>query len=185
MLRSMFSGVSGLRSHQTMMDVIGNNIANVNTVGYKSANVIFQDLLSQVIRGAGIADQDPNGAGGTNPAQVGLGVTIAGISSNFTQGASQLTGRATDLSIQGDGFFVVVGGRRAVIDLAEPVHGPGIQQQRGHELRLSGAAVSHHYHVPDARRVKDLHKCYPRIRQMISMYRSIYPSILRSIQSMD
>jgi len=110
MLRSMFSGVSGLRSHQTMMDVIGNDIANVNTVGYKSASVVFQDLLSQTIRGAGVPDQTLNGAGGTNPAQVGLGVTIAGISNNFTQGASQLTGRATDLSIQGDGFFVVRNG---------------------------------------------------------------------------
>src|SRR5205807_4224691 len=107
MLRSMFSGVYGLRSHQTMMDVIGNNIANVNTVGYKSASVVFQDLLSQTIRGAGVPDLALNGAGGTNPTQVGLGVTIAGISNNFTQGASQLTGRATDLSIQGDGFFVV------------------------------------------------------------------------------
>ncbi|HET9770650.1 MAG TPA: flagellar hook protein FlgE [Acidimicrobiia bacterium] len=107
MLRSMFSGVSGLRSHQTMMDVIGNNIANVNTVGYKSASVVFQDLLSQVIRGAGVPDDSADGAGGTNPAAVGLGVTVAGIGNNFTQGASQLTGRATDLSIQGDGFFVV------------------------------------------------------------------------------
>ena len=59
MLRSMFSGVSGLRSHQTMMDVIGNNIANVNTVGYKSATTVFQDLLSQAIRGAGVPDQTP------------------------------------------------------------------------------------------------------------------------------
>jgi len=107
MLRSMFSGVSGLRSHQTMMDVIGNNIANVNTVGYKAGTTVFQDLLSQAIRGAGVPDDSASGAGGTNPAQVGLGVTITGISNNFTQGASQLTGRATDLSIQGDGFFVV------------------------------------------------------------------------------
>ncbi|HVW34219.1 MAG TPA: flagellar hook protein FlgE [Acidimicrobiia bacterium] len=107
MLRSMFSGVSGLRSHQTMMDVIGNNIANVNTVGYKAGSVVFQDLLSQTIRGAGVPGAGLDGAGGTNPAQVGLGVTVAGISNNFTQGASQLTGRATDLSIQGDGFFVV------------------------------------------------------------------------------
>src|SRR5947207_1913705 len=110
MLRSMFSGVSGLRSHQTMMDVIGNNIANVNTVGYKSASVVFQDLLSQTIRGAGVPDGAADGSGGTNPAQVGLGVTIAGISNNFTQGASQLTGRSTDRSIQGDGFFVVRNG---------------------------------------------------------------------------
>jgi len=104
MLRSMFSGVSGLRSHQTMMDVIGNNIANVNTVGYKASTAVFSDLLSQAISGAGVAT---DAAGGTNPAQVGLGVRLAGISTSFTQGAAQLTGRATDLSIQGDGFFVV------------------------------------------------------------------------------
>jgi flagellar hook protein FlgE len=104
MLRSMFSGVSGLRSHQTMVDVIGNNIANVNTAGFKSSTVVFQDLLSQVLSGAGV----PTGtAGGTNPAQIGLGVKIAGISTSFSGGASQLTGSATDLSIQGDGFFVV------------------------------------------------------------------------------
>ena len=93
-----------------MMDVIGNNIANVNTVGYKAGSVVFQDLLSQTIRGAGVPGQALDGAGGTNPAQVGLGVTIAGISNNFTQGASQLTGRATDLSIQGDGLFVLRNG---------------------------------------------------------------------------
>jgi len=104
MLRSMFSGVSGLRSHQTMVDVIGNNIANVNTFGYKSSTVMFQDLLSQVLTGAGVPTTT---AGGTNPAQVGLGVKVAGVSTSFTQGASQLTGRSTDLSIQGDGFFIV------------------------------------------------------------------------------
>ncbi len=107
MLRSMFSGVSGLRSHQTMMDVIGNNIANVNTVGYKASTAEFSDLLSQMISGAGVPTAQN---GGTNPAQVGLGVKVAGIESSFTQGASQLTGRATDLSIQGDGFFVVRNG---------------------------------------------------------------------------
>jgi flagellar hook protein FlgE len=111
MLRSMFSGVSGLRSHQTMMDVIGNNIANVNTVGYKTASVVFQDLLSQVIKGAGTAT---DAAGGTNPAQVGLGVKVAGVTNSFTQGASQLTGRSTDLSIQGDGFFVVRAGGQSL-----------------------------------------------------------------------
>ena len=104
MLRSMFSGVSGLRSHQTMVDVIGNNIANVNTFGFKSSTVMFQDLLSQVLTGAGVPSAT---TGGTNPAQVGLGVKVAGVSTSFTQGASQLTGRSTDLSIQGDGFFVV------------------------------------------------------------------------------
>lgn len=104
MLRSMFSGVSGLRSHQTMMDVIGNNIANVNTVGYKGGTAVFQDLLTQVLNGAGVPTAQ---AGGTNPAQVGLGVRVAGVSTSFNQGAAQLTGRSTDLSIQGDGFFVV------------------------------------------------------------------------------
>ena len=87
-----------------MMDVIGNNIANVNTAGYKTASVVFQDLLSQVLRGAGAPVDD---TGGTNPAQVGLGVRVAGISTSFGQGGAQVTGRSTDLSIQGDGFFVV------------------------------------------------------------------------------
>jgi flagellar hook protein FlgE len=104
MLRSMYSGISGLRTHQTMMDVVGNNIANVNTAGYKSSSTVFQDVLSQTLQGAGAP---ANGAGGTNPAQVGLGVKLGAISTNFAQGATQLTGRATDLAIQGDGFFAV------------------------------------------------------------------------------
>jgi len=104
MLRSLFSGVSGLRAHQTMMDVVGNNIANVNTVGYKSGQAVFEDTLSQMLRASGAPQ---SGDGGTNPAQVGLGVRLAGIQTNFAQGASQLTGRSTDLAIQGDGFFVV------------------------------------------------------------------------------
>ena len=107
MIRSMFSGVSGLRSHQTMMDVIGNNIANVNTVGFKSSTVVFQDALSQVMNGAGVPTQGSSGAGGTNPSQIGLGVKVGSIGSSFSQGASQLTGRNTDLSIQGDGFLIV------------------------------------------------------------------------------
>jgi flagellar hook protein FlgE len=104
MLRSMYSGISGLRTHQTMMDVVGNNIANVNTAGYKSSSTVFQDVLSQTLQGAGAP---ADGAGGTNPAQVGLGVKLGAISTNFAQGATQLTGRATDLAIQGDGFFAV------------------------------------------------------------------------------
>ncbi len=104
MLRSMFAAVTGLRSHQAFMDVVGNNIANVNTTGYKSSSVLFEDLLSQELQGAGA----PSGnQGGTNPAQVGLGVRLSGVSVNFAQGATQLTGRDTDFAIQGDGFFVV------------------------------------------------------------------------------
>ncbi|WP_062137951.1 flagellar hook protein FlgE [Demequina aestuarii] len=104
MLRSLFSGISGLRAHQTMLDVTGNNIANVNTAGFKTSQVQFQDTLSQVVNNAGAPQA---GIGGTNPAQVGLGVKVAGITTNFQQGAAQLTNRATDMMISGDGFFVV------------------------------------------------------------------------------
>jgi flagellar hook protein FlgE len=104
MLRSLFSGISGLRAHQQMMDVTGNNIANVNTTGYKSAQTTFQDTLSQYVQAAG-APQDS--IGGTNPAQIGLGVKLGSISTNFAQGAAQTTNRSTDLMIQGDGLFVL------------------------------------------------------------------------------
>lgn len=103
MLRSMYSGVSGLRGHQAMMDVVGNNIANVNTVGFKASQAVFQDVLSQLLQGAGL----PEDAGGTNPAQVGLGMRLAATVTSFAQGGLQNTGRSTDLSIQGDGFFAV------------------------------------------------------------------------------
>ena len=103
MLRSLYSGISGLRSHQTMLDVTGNNIANVNTTAFKASAVQFQDTLSQLKQGAGGPQAQ---VGGTNPAQVGLGVQVAGISTNFAQGSAQSTGRATDVAISGDGFFV-------------------------------------------------------------------------------
>jgi flagellar hook protein FlgE len=113
MLRSLYAGISGLRVHQTMMDVTGNNIANVNTVGFKTSQTTFQDTLSQMMRAAG-SPQAAAGAtpasGGSNPAQVGLGVRLAGIENNFGQGAAQTTGRKTDLMIQGDGFFTVQNG---------------------------------------------------------------------------
>jgi flagellar hook protein FlgE len=99
----MFSAISGLRAHQTKMDVTGNNIANVNTVGFKSSQTVFQDTLSQVIRAGGAPAAD---RGGTNPAQVGLGVKVAATTTNWTQGATQSTGRSTDFMIEGDGFFV-------------------------------------------------------------------------------
>lgn len=104
MLRSLFAGISGLRVHQQMMDVTGNNIANVNTTGFKSSQAIFEDTLSQSLQAAGAGTAL---TGGTNPAQVGLGVKLAGIGTNFTQGATETTGRNTDMMIQGDGFFVV------------------------------------------------------------------------------
>ncbi|NHC47103.1 flagellar hook protein FlgE [Motilibacter aurantiacus] len=104
MLRSLFSGISGLKQHQTMMDVTGNNISNVNTAGFKSSSTVFEDTLSQMVRAAGAPQ---GGNGGTNPAQVGLGVRLGGIATNFGQGSAQTTGRATDIMIQGDGFFGV------------------------------------------------------------------------------
>ncbi len=104
MLRSLFSSISGLRSHQTMMDVTANNIANVNTQGFKAGRAIFADALSQTVRGGGIPT---TGAGSTNPMQIGLGSRVAAVTTSFTQGALQLTGRVTDLAVQGNGFFVV------------------------------------------------------------------------------
>ncbi|HWH01301.1 MAG TPA: flagellar hook protein FlgE [Pilimelia sp.] len=108
MLRSLFAGISGLRTHQQMIDVTGNNIANVNTTGYKSAQATFQDTLSQMVQAAAGPQA---GNGGTNPAQVGLGARLGNITNNFGQGASQSTGRNSDLMIQGDGFFVVTDGQ--------------------------------------------------------------------------
>ena len=107
MLRSLYSGISSLRSHQTMLDVTGNNIANVNTTGFKSGRTQFEDTLSQVMMAAG-APQGQNG--GTNPAQVGLGVQVSAITNDFGVGAAQQTGRALDMMIDGDGFFVVQSG---------------------------------------------------------------------------
>ncbi len=107
MMRSLFSGMFGLKSHQTRMDVIGNNIANVNTYGFKSSRVNFQDVLSQTLRGPSSPQE---GKGGTNAMQVGLGVKIGAIGLSMTQGSLQTTGNSTDLSIDGDGFFVLSDG---------------------------------------------------------------------------
>jgi flagellar hook protein FlgE len=115
MLRSLFSGISGLRAHQQMMDVTGNNIANVNTTGYKSSQTVFQDTLSQMVTAAGAPQ---NQAGGTNPAQVGLGVRLASATANFGQGAAQTTGKSSDMMIQGDGFFVVKSGGESLFTRA-------------------------------------------------------------------
>lgn len=104
MLRAMYSGVSGLRGFQTKLDVIGNNIANVNTIGFKKGRIIFQDVLSQNIAGA---TAPSNNRGGVNPRQVGLGVQIGAIDTIHTPGSPMSTGVLTDLSIAGDGFFIV------------------------------------------------------------------------------
>jgi flagellar hook protein FlgE len=109
MLRSLFSAISGLQAHQTKMDVTGNNIANVNTVGFKSSTTVFEDTLSQVLRNGSAPSATQ---AGTNPAQVGLGVRVAAITTNFSQGSAQATGRASDFMINGDGFFVTKSGNQ-------------------------------------------------------------------------
>jgi flagellar hook protein FlgE len=107
MSSSLFSAVSGLRSNQEWLDVIGNNIANANTPGFKGSQAIFQDILSQTLS-AGSAPS--TNLGGINPIQIGLGVTVGSITPSFLQGSIQTTNRSTDMAIQGDGFFIVANG---------------------------------------------------------------------------
>ncbi len=104
---SMNSAVSGLRAHQLMLDVTGNNIANVNTPGFKAGRTTFSDVLSQTLAGATAPSQN---VGGTDPQQVGLGVRTGAITNLFTQGGILTTNKPTDLAIQGDGFFVLSDG---------------------------------------------------------------------------
>lgn len=99
MLRSLYSGVSGLKNFQNKLDVIGNNIANVNTFGFKKGRTTFKDMISQTMQGGGTV--------GTNPQQVGLGSQLGTIDTIDTQGSLQNTGRVLDLAIQGDGYFTV------------------------------------------------------------------------------
>ena len=144
MSRSLFSGVSGLTSFQKWMDVIGNNIANAATPGFKTSVVVFTDILNQTLS-AGAA---PNGnRGGINPMQMGLGVTVGSITPVFLQGSLQTTNRNTDLAIQGDGFFMVSDGTGLFFtragafnldangDLVETVTGFKVQGQNG-DIRI-------------------------------------------------
>ncbi|MBK9343250.1 MAG: flagellar hook protein FlgE [Dehalococcoidia bacterium] len=109
MMRALFSAISGMKNHMSYMDVVGNNIANVNTIAYKSSRATFQDILGQTVRGASTPQA---GRGGTNPAQIGLGMQLGGIDNIMTQGSLQSTGKLTDFAVQGDGFFVVSDGTR-------------------------------------------------------------------------
>ncbi len=110
MMRALFAAIGGLRNHMTYMDVVSTNIANVNTTGYKAARVTFQDMLSQTLTGASAPTAD---RGGTNPAQVGLGMNLRSIDVQHIQGALQATGKITDFAVQGNGFFVVKEGERS------------------------------------------------------------------------
>lgn len=104
MMRSLYSGVSGLKNHQIRMDVIGNNISNVNTYGFKSERVSFQDMISQTMAGAA---EPRDNVGGVNPKQVGLGMMVSSIDKLMTQGALQTSAKNTDLAISGEGFFIL------------------------------------------------------------------------------
>lgn len=104
MMRGMFAAISGLKNHQVMLDVTANDIANVNTIGYKSARTTFKDSLTQLQRGASGAG---GGTGGANAAQIGLGTQLGSIDNLMTSGALQSTGNPLDVAIQGPGFFRV------------------------------------------------------------------------------
>jgi flagellar hook protein FlgE len=104
MMASLFAGVSGLKNHQVKMNVIGNNIANVNTIGFKASRVNFQEALVQTFKGAG---RPSSVTGGTNPVQLGLGMQVSTVDNLFQQGGLETTGQITDLAIQGSGFFIL------------------------------------------------------------------------------
>ena len=110
MMRSLYSGVSGLQNHQIRMDVLGNNISNINTTGFKKGRVNFQDMLSQTLSGAARPNDE---VGGVNPKQVGLGMVVASIDTIHTQGSLQTTGVMTDLAVQGEGFFILQDGEKS------------------------------------------------------------------------
>ncbi|GAX90530.1 flagellar hook-basal body complex protein [Effusibacillus lacus] len=107
MLRAMYSGISGMRGFQVKLDVIGNNIANVNTFGFKAGRATFKDILSQNVGGAAAPSTATAGIGGINPKQIGLGSAISSIDTIHTQGSTQTTNVPTDLMINGEGFFAV------------------------------------------------------------------------------
>ncbi|MBI2406718.1 MAG: flagellar hook protein FlgE [Gemmatimonadetes bacterium] len=110
MLRSLFAGVSGLRNHQTRLDVIGNNISNVNTVAFKAGRVTFKEGFAQLLQGA---SRPPGNQGGINPIQVGLGMQIGSVDTIASQGNLETTGLNTDVAIQGDSYFVVRKGNQS------------------------------------------------------------------------
>lgn len=154
MMRSLYSGVSGMQNHQTRMDVIGNNISNVNTYGFKRGRVNFQDMISQQLNGAARPTEE---LGGVNPKEVGLGMSVASIDNIFTQGNLQSTGVTTDIAIQGSGFFVMQSGENTYYTrngdfsldrdgtLVNPANGMRVQgwmaQEANGEMVVSTAAT--------------------------------------------
>lgn len=109
MIQAMYNGVSGLRAHKTQMDVISNNIANINTIGFKSSRVNFREMLSQTVKGA--TAPKPGGVGGTNPVQIGLGTSIGSVDASIGQGSLISTGKPTDVAIEGNGYLILGDGQ--------------------------------------------------------------------------
>jgi len=112
---ALSAGVSGLQAHQKMLDVAGNNLANVNTTAYKASNITFSELLSETIKKA---SQPTSTIGGTNPQQMGTGVGVSGIRPNMTQGSIVSTGNPLDLALEGEGYFVVSDGQQNIFTRA-------------------------------------------------------------------
>jgi flagellar hook protein FlgE len=137
MMRSLFSGVSGLQNHQTRMDVVGNNIANINTTGFKRNRVNFQDILYQQLQGAAHPTED---LGGINPKEVGLGMSIASIDTIHIQGSLQTTGVGTDLAISGTGFFILQDGGKTMYTRAGAfsVDESGLMVNPANGMRVQG-----------------------------------------------
>ncbi len=141
-LRSLFAGVSGLRNHQTMMDVIGNNIANVNTVAFKYGRASFSELYAQTLRGAG---RPLENTGGTNPMQVGLGMSVNTLDTIFSQGSIETTTNQTDLAIQGNGFFIVNKGGKQLFTRAD---GSSWTRTAGSSTRAAGPSSRERWPMP-------------------------------------
>jgi len=141
MLRSLMSGVSGVKGHQTMLDVVGDNISNANTTGFKKSDVNFQELMSQTEKTATAPSAEK---GGTNPTQVGLGMTVGSIVVDHTQGNINYTGSKSDMAIEGDGFFVVKESSNTLFTRAGNfvLDGNGDLVQSGTGYKLQGFTMS-------------------------------------------
>ncbi len=140
MLQAMLAGVASIKAQQTRMNIIGNNLANVNTTAFKGGRVTFQDMIAQTIRGA---SRPTEYSGGTNPIQYGLGVLVAGTDVNNEQGSLAATNRPSDLAVQGNGFFLVSNSSRIgyTRDGAFDLDAEGILVQRSTGERLVGWAA--------------------------------------------
>ncbi|MBD3179648.1 MAG: flagellar hook-basal body complex protein [Candidatus Latescibacteria bacterium] len=156
MLRSLFSGVTGLANHQMKLDVIGNNIANVNTVGFKSSDLTFREMLTQTIKGA--SRPSGGGPGGTNPQQIGLGSSVGSIKSDFSQGNMQITGIMTDMAIEGEGFFTLSDGETQYYtrDGSFSIDGAGNLVNPSNGFKVQGVLANDQGEIQHGRRLEDI-----------------------------